>query len=230
MFEARNSNDKGDCGVGLNAQFDQSVPPIQWKRDNLGTDEREGVIYLGSAPNPGQYSSLYYTRLDQALMLWAIATAIIFFTAQFHAFDWHHQARAWSALSLVILAATSVRAWPWAVALQLRWVAYLWAGITLLGLGLTDYGVYRSVGPILLNLCPLWLGLCAVGYGITAVGMGSRALIGIVALHGLAIGGVKLWPAALFGITGAAIAGCLLLLAQLEWDHRASIPRAVTSK
>lgn len=226
LVKAQNSNQTGDRSVGLNAPFDPSIPPLQWKRDNLGIDEREGVVYIGGSPSQHQRSRLYYTRLDQALMLWAIATAIIFFTAQFHAFDWHHQARVWSALSLASLGVTSIRAWPWAEALGLRWVTYLWTGIVLLGLGLTDYGVYRSVGPILLNLCPLWLGLCALGYGITAVGMGSRALMGIVAMHGLAIVGVKLWPTGLFGITGAAIAGSLLILGQLEWDHRASVPRS----
>lgn len=212
--------------MGLNAtKFDRTVPPLQWKRDNLEPEERAGVLYLGKAPAPSQRSSLYYTLLDQALMLWAIATAIIFFTAQFHAFDWHQQARVWSALSLATLAATSIRAWPWAVALQLRWVVYLWAIITLLGLGLTDYGVYLSVGPILLNLCPLWLGLCALGYGITAIGMGSRALFGVVLVHLLAMGLIGLLPGWLFGITGGAIAGCLLVLAQLEWDHSASVVR-----
>lgn len=211
--------------MGLNAQFVRAVPAFQWKRDNLGMDEREGVLYLGKSPSPDGHSSLYYTRLDQALMLWAIATAIIFFTAQFHAFDWHHQARVWSALSLSVLAATSLRAWPWAVALNLRWVVYLWSVITLVGLGLTDYGVYLSVGPILLSLCPLWLGLCALGYGITAIGMGSRALSGVVVIHLLAIGLVWMLPGWLFGITGGAIAGCLLILAQLEWDHNASVPR-----
>ena len=211
--------------MGLNAQSERTVPAFQVKRDNLGMDEREGVLYLGKPPETGGYSSLYYTRLDQALMLWAIATAIIFFTAQFHAFDWHHQARVWSALSLSVLVATSIRAWPWAVALNIRWVVYLWAAITLVGLGLTDYGVYLSVGPILLSLCPLWLGLCALGYGITAIGMGSRALGGVVLVHLLAIGLVWMLPGWLFGITGGAIAGCLLILAQLEWDHRASVPR-----
>lgn len=211
--------------MGLNAQFDRAVPALQRKRDNLDIDEREGVLYVGRADSPGGRPSLYYTRLDQALMLWAIATAIIFFTAQFHAFDWHHQARVWSALSLTTLVVTSIRAWPWAVALNLRWVVYLWSAITLVGLGLTDYGIYRSVVPILLNLCPLWLGICALGYGITAIGMGSRALIGVVLVHLLAIEGVWLMPGWLFGITGGAISGCLLILGQLEWDHRASVPR-----
>jgi len=211
--------------VGLNVQnapFDRAVPALRVKRDYLDLSEQDGVFYLGKPRAGSLRSSLYYTRLDQALMLWAIATAIIFFMAQFHAFDWHHQARAWSALSLAVLTATGIRAWPWAVALKLRWVVYLWTVITLLGLGLTDYGVYRSVGPILLNLCPMWLGLCAMGYGITAIGMGSRALLGAVAIHGLAVGLIRVWPGWLFGITGAAIAGCLFILAQLEWDHRAS--------
>ncbi len=211
--------------MGLNAQFDRAVPALQLKRNNLDIEEQAGVFYLGKPPSAGGHSSLYYTRLDQALMLWAIATAIIFFTAQFHAFDWHHQARVWSALSLSVLGATSIRAWPWAVALNLRWVVYLWTVITLVGLGLTDYGVYLSVGPILLSLCPLWLGLCALGYGITAMGMGSRALIGVVMVHLCAIGLVWLLPGWLFGITGGAIAGCLFILAQLEWDHSASVPR-----
>lgn len=208
--------------MGLNAKFDPSIPMLQVKRDNLDLAEQNGVFYIGKPASPGSPSSLYYTRLDQALMMWAIATAIIFFTAQFHAFDWHHQARAWSALSLVTLGVASLQAWPWAVALNLRWVAYLWAGITFVGLGLTDYGVYNSAPPILLNLCPLWLGLCALGYAITAFGMGSRALLGIVGIHLLAIGLVRLWPVGLFGITGGAIAGSLFILAQLEWDHSAS--------
>jgi hypothetical protein len=204
--------------VGLIAKFDRSRPPFRLKSDNLPRDEQEGVLFLRS-PSSTRHSRLYYSRLDQALLLWAIAIAIIFFTAQFHAFDWHHQARAWSAVSLAALVLSSLRAWPWAVALQRRWLLVWWGGIMLLGLGLTDYGIYHSVIPILLNLCPLWLGLSALGYGVTALAMGSQALLGITAVHGLAIGLLHLWPAGLFCITGLTMAGSLILLAQLEWDH-----------
>ncbi len=213
--------------LGVDGMVNSNAPrPImQWKRDDLPRDERDGVVYLGWDSKQRKllgrlFPQIYYTRLDQALLLWAIAVAVIFFTAQFHAFDWHHQARVWSGLSLSVLVFSSVCAWSWAVAKNARWVIFLWAGITLVGLGLTDYGIYRSVIPILLNLCPLWLGLCAVGYGVTAVGMESRALLGIVVLHGVALGLLRLWPAWPFLITGGVISGCLLLLAQFEWDHR----------
>lgn len=191
--------------------FDPSRPILSRKQNNLSWDEQDGTIYLSSR--------FYYTRLDQALLLWAIAVAIIFFTAQFHAFDWHQQAKLWSCLSLVTLVLSSLRAWPWAAAKNLRWLLYGWAGMMLLGLGLTDYGIYGSVSWVLLNLCPIWLGLCGLAYGITALAMGSRALLGIAGVHGMALGCLSLWPAWLFGITGGAIAGCLLLLAQLQWDH-----------
>ncbi|NJN32543.1 MAG: hypothetical protein HC824_20560 [Synechococcales cyanobacterium RM1_1_8] len=193
----------------------QPQPAWQLKQPDLPSDEQDGVIYLFGR----RASRLYYTRLDQALILWAIAVAIIFLTARFHAFDWHQQAKVWSALSLSVLVASSLRAWPWALAKQLRWVVYCWIGITLLGLGLTDYGIYRSVIPILLNLSPLWLGLSALGYGITAWGMGSRALGGIALVHLGAIALLWLWPSYAFLITGAVISGCLFALAQFQWDH-----------
>lgn len=214
-------------GLGVDGMVNRDTlrPILQWKHDDLAADEQDGVLYLGweLKGNPvlgKRFPRIYYTTLDQALLQWAIAVAIIFLTAQFHAFDWHQQARAWSALSLLVLTVSSVRAWSWAVAKNVRWVVYCWAAITLLGLGLTDYGVYYSVIPILLNLCPLWLGLCAVGYGVTAIGMASRALLGVVVIHGLALGMLQFWPAWPFLITGGVISGCLLLLAQFEWDHR----------
>lgn len=209
--------------------FDRTRPILQPKRNNLSYEELDGVIYVGqnltqTAPEAslsGQLSPLlYYTRLDQALLLWAIAVAIIFLTAQFRAFDWHQQAKLWSGLTLATLLLSSIRAWPWAAAQNLRWLIYWWGGLMVVGLGLTDWGIYGSVAPLLRNLCPLWLSLSALGYGVTAVGMGSRALLGIVVIHGIALGLLQLWPAWLFLITGSAIAGCLLLLAQLQWDHR----------
>ncbi len=168
-----------------------------------------------------------YTRIDQISILWALITAIIFFTAQFCPISWQSQAIVWSILTVIGTAGMICLAHFWVVVEQLRWVVMFWSGLMLLGLGITDIGIFGSIPVILMNLCPLWLVLSAIGYIVMGWGMYSRTfiLMGIFHLLGImVIPHVLEWQ---FLTTGLIMASSLILLSELQWDMRPPIESKV---
>jgi len=90
--------------------------------------------------------------------------------------------------------------------------------LMLLGLVITDLGIFLGWGTVLMHLCPLWLGLVAIGYLCTGFGMRSRTLmiIGLIHLLGIAIlPYVGSWQ---FLATGIIMGGSVLVLAEFQWD------------
>lgn len=162
----------------------------------------------------------YYTRLDQALMLWSGVTAIIFLIAQFSYLDWHTQAIADSALTASATSVTGKLAWSWATARKARWVIGLWSVLMLSAIALSDYGIVAGNSLILQHLCTGWLGVCALGYWVTAIGMQSRALTLIAIVHLCAMFLVRTILAWQFFLTGSVLTLSLCLLGTLQWDHR----------
>ena len=162
----------------------------------------------------------YFTRLDQALILWGVAIAAVFLVAQCYWLDWFTQARLWSILSCLVLLVSSKLAWFWVTTRNQRWIVYLWSFLVLGGLGLTDYGIFAGWALVLRNLCALWLGLSAVGYVATGIGIHAQALLLTGAVHGIAILGLGLVPAHQFLLTGSVMSVSLFLLAMFHWDHR----------
>ncbi len=57
----------------------------------------------------------------------------------------------------------------------------------LLGLLLTDLGIFLGWGKVLANLCPLWLGMSGVGYFLTGLAVRSRTLLTASLFHLLGI-------------------------------------------
>ncbi len=57
----------------------------------------------------------------------------------------------------------------------------------LLGLLLTDFGIFLGWERVLANLCPLWLGMSGVGYFLTGLAVRSRALLTASLFHLLGI-------------------------------------------
>jgi hypothetical protein len=100
----------------------------------------------------------------------------------------------------------------------LGWVLDSWVILMLLGLVITDLGIFLGWGQVLMNLCPLWMALVALGYLGTGFGMRSRALIltGLVHLLGIAI--LPYASAMQFLATGIIMGGSSLLLAVYQWD------------
>jgi hypothetical protein len=200
--------------------FNTSQPFLRFKQKQLDIQDLCGLLQIRW--QVGQKTLLYavYTRIDQVFLIWGGITAAIFTTAQFFPISWQSQAIAWSILTLV---GTTVMAYLtdfWVKVEQMRWVVYLWAGLMALGLAITDCGIFWGIGSILMYLCPLWLGLSAVGYFGMALGMQSRTftLAGILHLLGIAL--LPYASAWQFLLTGAIMASCLLILAELQWDMR----------
>ncbi len=199
--------------------FNDSVPPLRRKRENLDIQDLEGLWRVNWRIGKLQVYSTYYTRVDQAFILWGILLLPMFITAQFFPVSWTLQAMVWSILScfgvLVMMNWTRY----WVVKRNVNWILYCWAFLMLFGVILTNVGIFWGWGGILFHICPLWLGLSALGYFCTGFAVRSRMLILTGALH---VVGITILPWMLgwqFLLTGGLMAACLLLLAEFEWDH-----------
>ncbi|MBD3883695.1 hypothetical protein IFO70_18185 [Phormidium tenue FACHB-886] len=162
--------------------------------------------------------STFYTRHDQACLLWAIVSAAIFITAQFLPMSWYAQAILASGLTLLSVMGMVMLTWYFTSAEGLTWLLYCWSFLMAIGMLITDLSFLLQWGQILGQICPLWLALSGAGYMITGVGMRSRAFLLIGIVHLLAIGilpAVGMWQPL---ITGIIISGSTLLVAEVQWD------------
>lgn len=206
--------------------FNASEPLIRKKQEALDVQDLQGLWRICWRIGQVKLLSLLYTRIDQVFVVWGWITGLIFVTAQFWPLSWQLQAVLWSVLTLVGTLAMSVLAWFWVRVEQLCWLVYVWAILMLVGLGITNCGIFLHWGQVLMYLCPLWLGLSAIGYFCTGWGLRSRTFMLASVLHLLGIVVLPYsnpWP---FAATGVVIAGTLLFLAEVQWDMR---PPAATA-
>ncbi len=198
--------------------FNPNAPVLCRKQSAFALPDVPGVWrFHCQVGNITLYSS-FYTRLDQACFLWGILSTVIFVTAQFVPVSWMTQAVWWSVLTLVGTVGTIVLVPSWFYKEGLGWVIHSWTILMLLGLVITDLGIFLGWGQVLMNLCPLWLGLIGIGYLCTGVGMRSRALILMGLVHLLSIWILPYVGAMQFLATGIITGGSVLLLAELQWD------------
>ena len=200
--------------------FNYTVPPLRRKQPCLDVHEIEGLWRINLQIGNTTLFSSFYTRVDQACIVWSVILATIFVTAQFFPLSWKLQAVLWSVLTLV---GTGVMiAWTdfWVKVERVRWVLYGWVILMLVGLVVTDCGILLGWGEILIRLCPLWLGLSALGYLLTGLGVRSRAIIIVGLVHLLSILLLSYFGAWQFLLTGCVMACTLLVLAELRWDMR----------
>jgi len=90
----------------------------------------------------------------------------------------------------------------------------------LLGLVLTDFGIFLGWEKVLANLCPLWLGMSFIGYLGTRFAVRSRALLAASFFH---LSGILILPYTggwYFLFTGAIMVFSLLVFTKLQWDMR----------
>ena len=106
------------------------------------------------------------------------------------------------------------------------WVLYGWVILMLLGLLLTDFGIFLGWGKVLANLCPLWLEMSGVGYFLTGLAVRSRALLTASLFHLLGILILPYTSGWSFLFTGAVMVFSLLVLAEWQWDMRHPINHA----
>lgn len=201
--------------------FNTQGPILRRKQPHLDVQDLDGLLAWRWHVNQRPIISWLYTRIDQVFLSWGWITGFIFLTPQlFPLISWHDQAIFWSALSLVGIGVMIWLAWFWVKVERFRWLIYLWSTLVVIGLGLTDYGIFMGSGLILMNLCPLWLVLCAVGYGAMGWGMRSRTFLMVAVFHGAAIPLLGLAQAYQFLITAVVISSSLFFLAEVQWDMR----------
>jgi hypothetical protein len=198
--------------------FNPNAPLLCRKQSVLELPELPGVWRCHWQLGNITVFSTFYTRLDQACLLWSVISIIIFGTAQFVPISWMTQAVWWSVLSAIGTVGMVALMPSWVKGEELGWILHSWVILMLLGLVITDLGIFLGWGTVLMNLCPLWLGLVALGYLCTGFGMRSRTLmlVGLVHILGIAIlPYVGAWQ---FLATGIIMGGSVLLLAELQWD------------
>lgn len=200
--------------------FNNSVPPLRRKQLPLDIHSlEEGLWLVNWQIGKIKLYSNFYTRIDQAFIIWGLLLIPIFVTAQFLPIGWDLQAALWSILSFIGTVAMVFWSTYWVKRRQVIWILYWWVLLMLLGVILTDLGIFLGWGEILLNLCPLWLGLCALGYLCTGLAVRSRTLLFTGVVHVLGIFILPYSGSWQFLTTGALMVVCLLLLAEFEWDH-----------
>jgi hypothetical protein len=210
--------------------FSPVQPTFRRKQHALDVQDLEGLWHLHIQIKDLQLFSSFYTRIDQVFILWGLISAVIFLTAQFWTITWAYQAIIWSVLTIAGSWGTYHLAWYWATVERLRWVIYVWVGLMLGGIAITNWGIFGGGWVVLPYLCPLWLGLSALGYLMTAGGLRSRAFFYSGLLH---IGGLFLlpyFPTWQFLLTGIITAGSLFFLAGVQWDMSASDFQLLTTE
>ncbi|QDZ39635.1 hypothetical protein FRE64_06640 [Euhalothece natronophila Z-M001] len=210
--------------------FNSTEPIIRRKQTALDLQDLCGLLKIKIKIGDYQLFSRFYTRVDQALLLWGVIALTIFTAAQFLPLSWITQAYFWSALTVVATVWMISLTNFWTKVEQLSWVMYLWGGLMLFTLILTNLGIFGGWGVILMNLCSLWLGSCAIGYFLTGWGLKSRLFILIGLIHLLAIPFLPVIAGWQFLATGLIISGSLVLLSELQWDMREPIYSPVLSE
>jgi hypothetical protein len=193
-------------------------PVIRRKQHALDVQDLEGLWHFGIQVRDVQLFSSFYTRIDQVFILWGVICAVIFVTAQFLVIDWRYQAIVWSILTLIGAWGTYRLAWYWVTVERLRWVVYVWVGLMIGGVCITNWGIFGGGWWMLSQLAPLWLGLSAIGYLITGWGLRSRAFLLSSLLHLVGTLLLAYMPTWQFLVTGLITAGCLFFLAAVQWD------------
>lgn len=167
--------------------------------------------------------STFYTRLDQACIVWGLISGVIFLTAQYLPISWCTQAVLWSGLTVIGAVSTISLTWFRVQLERLNWVLYSWMILMLGGLVVTDLSIFLGWGDVLMHLCSMWLGLVALGYLVNGWLMRSHTFIitGIVHLLSILIlPYVGPWQ---FAATGIVMGVSVLLLAEFRWDMQQTI-------
>lgn len=203
--------------------LNSTEPIIRVKQHHLDVQDLKGLLNIHwKIGNYTLFSGLY-TRIDQVFLLWGLISLIIFITAQFFSISWINQAYCWSGLTLVATLGMIVLTYCWVRIEHMTWLVYCWALLMLIGVGLTNLGIFWGWSQILVNLCPLWLILCALGYLATGLGLQSRSFIFAGLLHLFAIPLLSYLLSWQFLATGIILAGTLLFFAEVQWDMRPPI-------
>ena len=200
--------------------FNYSVPLLRRKQLNIEVQDLEGLWQVQFPLGKERFYSKFYTCLDRPCLLWSLLLIPLFGTAQYFPVSWMLQAGLRSVLGLGGTAAIVSMTYSWVKIERVTWVLYGWVILMLLGLLLTDLGIFLSWEKVLPNLCPLWLAISGIGYLGTGFAARSRALLATSFFH---LSGILILPYTSgwsFLFTGAVMVFSLLVLAELQWDMR----------
>lgn len=204
--------------------FNPDEPILRLKQTDLDIQDLQGLIHIQWRRQQQVLWRWLYTRIDQVFLLWGWITAIIFWVPQtLPALSWSTQAWLWSVLTLLGMGVMGWLAWFWVRVENLRWLVIGWSGLLLVGVGVTDYGIFCGQAWILSHLCLIWLGFCGCGYLAMGLGMRSRTFLIVALMHLAAVGVLPQVASWQFGFTGTVMAGSLFLLAEVQWDMRPPI-------
>jgi hypothetical protein len=197
--------------------FDFSVP-LRRKRSAFEIEDLPGLWRIHWQLGEKTILSTFYTRIDQACILWGIISTLIFATAQFLAIDWQTQAVLWSGLSLAGTVLMAKLSQCWRTIKPLKDVIDAWVILMLIGITLTDLSIFLNWGELMARLCYLWLGINAIGYFYTGLRIRSRAFAWIAGLNLCAIALLPYVGGWEFLTTGCITGMSALLIAELQWD------------
>lgn len=203
--------------------FNSAEPILRSKQEELDFQDRQGLLCFNLKIGDKTLISAFYTRIDQVFILWGLITAQIFITAQFAPISWVMQAGLWTVLSLIGIVGMIVLTYFWVKVERLTWLLYCWAILMLIGLALTDFGIFFGCGQLLMCICPIWLGLIGFGYFCTGIGMRSRAFSLASLVHFLGIVLLPFVGGWQFLTTGLVMTINLLIFAGVQWDMRPPI-------
>ena len=210
--------------------FNFDIPLLRLKQSAFAIEDLPGLWRIHWQVGDQTLISTFYTRIDQACILWGVISIAIFATAQFLPISWSLQAILWSVLTVVGTLGMHGLTAPWSRFDHFKWVLRWWAWLMLGGLAITDLSIFLSWGNMLLQLCPLWLGLNAVGYLGTGWRLRSRAFVLTALIHLLGILVLPYFAAWQFLLTGCVIGISALLLAELQWDSSGNCTQEVLQK
>jgi hypothetical protein len=198
--------------------FQSELPIFRRKRSAFEIEDLPGLWRIHWQWGEKTVLSTFYTRIDQACIVWGVISALIFVSAQFISVDWQTQAILWSSLTLIGMAAMVRLSGHWRNVDVLGKVIDAWVVLMLMGLAVTDLSIFLSWGSLMGQLCALWLVLNAIGYLYSGLKLRSRAFAVVGWIH---LASVVLLPYLSewqFLLTGVLSGGSPLLLAELQWD------------
>jgi hypothetical protein len=198
--------------------FNVEIPIFTPKKSAFEIAEMPGLWRVHWQINDRVIYSSFYTRHDQACLLWGTISALVFVMAQFFPWNWMTQTLIATALTLVGVVGTVGLTWRFALVERLSWVLGSWILLMLSGAIVTYQGIFGSWAWILPQICPIWLSLSGIGYLMTGFGMRSRLFLLLSLVHLAAIVILPYFPAWKPFITGLVISGSAFLIAEFQWD------------
>lgn len=198
--------------------FNIDIPIFVRKKSAFASPEMPGLWRVHWQFQNHVLFSSFYTRHDQACLLWGAIAALIFGSAQFFSLGWATQALVAALLTLAGIVGMIGLTWNFVRLERLRWVLGSWAGLMLLGAISTYQGIFSGWSWALIYICPLWLGLSGLGYLVTGVGLRSRLFLLLGLIHIATIALLPIMPLWQPLVTGLVISSSAFSIAEFQWD------------